>query len=450
MTSPGLLTREERELTLKCMEMALAKGVQKVRVTASKSVMDLVGTLNGEIDKVTHCLDRSLSVCLFVDGRFGSFATNRFDEAGVEALLDRGIAVTRMLAPDPFRDLPDPERTAKDALTGTELNLYDDYYERMTPELRRRLALDASIFGKRNGEEWTLVSEEAEYTDSIFDSFLADSQGLRCRHIETSFEYGVEVTVEDKKGNKYSKYWWDGTPMLKDLDINSCCPKALDLAVEMLHPKRHRTARTNLVVDTEVASKVVSPILRALNAYSLQQNNSFLLDSLGKQVFPEGLTILDCCRNAGESGSRYFDSEGMATRPAAIIEKGTVRQYFVNTYMAGKMGIAPTIEDATRPKVMPYPRRGLGRKEILAICGEGILVTGFNGGNSNSATGNFSYGIEGFAFKDGRITHPIRDMVVTGSYLELWSHLVACGDDARVCQARLVPTLAFSDVDFSA
>jgi hypothetical protein len=41
-------------------------------------------------------------------------------------------------------------------------------------------------------------------------------------------------------------------------------------------------------------------------------------------------------------------------------------------------------------------------------------------------------------------------MVVTGSFLELWSHLVACGDDARVCQARLVPTLAFSDVDFSA
>ena len=183
--SDGMLTPQERELTLKCLDLALEKGAQKVRVTANKSVMDLVGTLNGAVDKVTHCLDRSLSVCLFVDGRYGSFSTNRFDEAGLDAFLDRAIALTRMLAPDPCRDLPDPERTAKDARTGLELNLYDDAYERMTPELRLRLALDASIFGKRNGEAWTLISEEAEYSDCIYDTFLADSQGLRCRHIET-------------------------------------------------------------------------------------------------------------------------------------------------------------------------------------------------------------------------------------------------------------------------
>lgn len=448
--SDGMLTSRERELTLKCLDMALSKGARKVRVTANKSVMDLVGTLNGAVDKVTHCLDRSLSVCLFVDGRYGSFSTNRFDEAGLDAFLDRAIALTRMLAPDPCRDLPDPERTAKDALTGLELNLYDDAYERMTPELRLRLALDASIFGKRNGEAWTLISEEAEYSDCIYDTFLADSQGLRCRHIETAFEYGVEVTIEDRKGDKYSKYWWDAAPMLKDLDVNGCCPKAVDLAVEMLAPKRHRSGKTCLVIDTEVASKAVSSVLRALNAYAIQQNNSFLMDTLGKQVFPEGLTILDCARTPGEAGSKYFDSEGVATRPQPIIEQGVVREYFVNTYMAHKLGIAPTVEDAVRPKVLPFPRKGLRRNDILELCGSGILVTDFNGGNSNSATGNFSYGIEGFAFKNGRITHPVRDMVVTGNFLDLWHNLVAIGDDARVCLAKQVPTLAFKDVDFSA
>lgn len=448
--SDALLTRAERDLTLKCMEMALAKGAQKIRVSANKSVMDLVGTLNGAVDKVTHCLDRSLSVCLFVDGRYGSFSTNRFDEPGLDAFLDRAIAVTRMLAPDPCRDLPDPERTAKDALTGMELDLYDDSYERMTPEQRLRLALDASVFGKRNGETWTLISEEAEYSDNLYDTFLIDSQGLRCRHIETAFEYGVEVTIEDRKGNKYSKYWWDAAPMLQDLDLNACCPKAVDLAVEALAPRRHRGGKTCLVIDTEVASKVVSPVLRALNAYSIQQNNSFLMDSLGKPVFPAGLTIRDCARNPGEAGSKLFDSEGVATQPAPIIEEGVVRRYFVNTYMARKLDIAPTLEDAVRPKVLPFPREGLQRKNLLEMCGDGILVTDFNGGNSNAATGNFSYGIEGFAFRNGRITHPVRDMVVTGNFLDLWSHLVACGDDARICFAKQVPTLAFKEVDFSA
>ena len=71
----GILTREERDLALKCMEKALAKGAEKVRVTAYKSVMDLVGTLNGEVDKVKHSLDRFLSVCLFVDARKSGCST---------------------------------------------------------------------------------------------------------------------------------------------------------------------------------------------------------------------------------------------------------------------------------------------------------------------------------------------------------------------------------------
>lgn len=446
----SILTSSEIELARKTIQIALGKGASKVRVTASKSVMDLVGTLNGEIDKVTHCLDRSLSICLFADGRYGSFSTNRFDEAGLEAFLDRALETTRMLAPDPFRDLPDPSRTAKDARTGLELGLYDKSYESITPELRLRLALDACIFGKRNGERWTLLSEEAEYSDSIFDTLVLDSQGLECRHIETAFEYGVEMTIQDRRGRKYSKYWWDASPRLNELDINSCCPKALDLAIEMLNPRRGRTGKTNLVIDSEVASKVVSPLLRALNAYSIQQNNSFLMDSVGKQVFPEGLCITEVCRDKGCNGSKLFDSEGVATRAVPIIDKGVVKQYFVNTYMAGKTGFEPTVEDTIRPKVLPFPRRGLGRRDLLEMCGEGILVTDFNGGNSNSSTGAFSYGIEGFAFKGGRITHPVRDMVVTGNLMDLWSKLIACGDDARQCQSKLIPTLAFSNIDFSA
>lgn len=445
-----ILTPEEMDFTRRCRELALRKGVQKIRVTANKSTMDLIGTLNGEIDKVTHCMDRSISICVFVDGRYGSFATNRFDEEELDSFLDKAISTTRMLAKDGFRDLPDPSRTAKDAKTGLELELFDDRYDTVTPQERLRMALDASIFGKEDGgDRWTLVSEEAEYSDSVFDTYLIDSQGLECRHIETSFEYGVEITVEDSEGDKYSGYWWDGTPLLKDLSIMECCPKALERAVAQMAPKGHRGGRFNMVIDSEVASKVVSPVLKALNAYSLQQNNSFMMDTLGKKVFPEGLSIIDCCRNKGETGSRYFDSEGVVSVQRPVIQNGEVMMYFVNTYMSGKMAMAPTIEEPIRPKVMPYPQAGLKKDDILKLCGSGIYVTEFNGGNSNSSTGDFSYGIEGFAFKNGKITHPVREMVVTGNFLTLWSHLLACGDDARLCMSKLIPTLAFSDVDFS-
>ena len=449
----SILTEEELAFGRKCLAAALAKGVAKARVTLSKTEMDLIGILNSEVDKVTHCLDRSVTVCIFIGGRYGSYSTNRLEESELDAFLDKAIATTLMLEKDPCRDLPSPERTEKEAVSGFELDLYDSTYETLSAEKKREIALGAAIFEKTReaGESgWEIVSEEGEYSDSVYDTYIIDSQGTECRQTETAFEFGVETTVRDSRGDKYSGYWWDASTRLEDLKIGECCPKALQKAVEQIGAKRHRSGKFTMVVSADAASRVVSPILNALNAYSIQQHNSFLEGSLGEKKFPEGLTVIERSRAKGESGARMFDSEGVATIEGPVIEKGVVKSYFVNTYMAAKTGLEPTVEEPIRPKVLPYPREGLTRDDILRLCGEGILVTDFNGGNSNSATGDFSYGIEGFAFKHGRITHPVREMLVTGNFLTLWQGLIAAGDDSRVCMSKQIPTLAFSNVDFSA
>ena len=450
----GTLGREEIQLAEKSLETALRLGANKARVTLNKSLMVLYGTLNGELDKVNHCLDRSMSVCLFVDGRFGSFSTNRLDESELETFLAKSISTVRMLAEDPCRDLPDPSRTAKDASTGKELCLFDPSYPELTSEERLRMAMDASIF-KAHGEDG-LISEEGEYSDSVFDSFVADSNGLRCRHTETSFEYGVEMTILDKEGNRYSGYWWDSSPRLKDLQIGGCGEIALKRALAQIGPGKVPSGQYTMVVDSENASRLVTPLINALGGYALQQKNSFLLDTLGKRVFPEWMNLVDLPHAKGFTGSRLFDSEGVATKETPVIENGIVREYFINTYMSGKMGMDPTIEDVTRPVMLPCTAPGLAKPEkmdrdsIMELVGDGILVTGFNGGNSNSATGDFSFGIEGFLFKDGMIVHPVREMLITGNFLTLWENLLAAGDDPRPCKSKLIPTLAFGKVFFSA
>ena len=75
-----MLTPEEIALARASMEYALASGAQKARVTLNKSVTELFGMLDGELDKVTHAMDRSLQVALFVDGRFGSISYNRLEQ----------------------------------------------------------------------------------------------------------------------------------------------------------------------------------------------------------------------------------------------------------------------------------------------------------------------------------------------------------------------------------
>ncbi len=92
----------------------------------------------------------------------------------------------------------------------------------------------------------------------------------------------------------------------------------------------------------------------------------------------------------------------------------------------------------------------IAQKDILDLCGSGILVTDFNGGNCNSATGDFSYGVSGFLFENGKITSPIDSMLITGNMTALWSNLLAAGSDPVPGMSRQVPTLAFRDVTFNA
>ena len=437
------LTQTEIDLAQYCLAYALQAGAQKVRITLSKSLMNLIGLLNGEVDKTAHALDRSLQLQLFVEGRYGTFSTNKLEKEGLEEFIREAIDTVKMLQEDSYRDLPAPERVAKDARTGRELGLYDPAYDTLTAEQRREMALASC--------HWPCgaIAEEGEYSDSVFDTLTIDSQGLYARHTETSFEIGYETTVEDARGNHFSSYWWDATPLLKDLQWKDCAEIAYKRALAQVGVQDTTGGKYTVVVDTECASTLLTPVLNALGGFALQQKNSFLVGSLGKQLFPEQLTILDLPRTAGETGCRLFDSEGVATREMPIIDKGVVKTYFLNTYIAAKMEMAPTVEDATRVKVLPVG----GCKtldELLEATGDCILVTGFNGGNSNPVTGNFSYGIEGFLVRGGKKVHPVRELLITGNFLQLWNNLVATADDARPCLSKLIPSLAFTNVDISA
>lgn len=445
----GILTPGEMAVARKALAQALGCGAQQCRITLSKSLLDLYGTLDGELDKVSHCLDRAMSVALFVDGRYGSFSTNRIDTEHVEAFVSKAVETVRMLAADPFRRLPAPERVCRDAADGNELGLCDlAGLGSMGPEKRWETALCASCFGKVEEDGFRLLSEEGEYSDSIADIYMIDSDGLECRQTDTSFEYGTEVTVEGPDGAKYSGYWWDASPRLAGLDVSGCSRKALARAVAKIGPRPHEGGAMNMVVESECASRLLSPVLNALGGFALQQKNSFLTDTLGQKVFSDMLTVRDLPREKGRCGARMFDSEGVATENRTIIENGVVRHYFVSTYIAAKTGLAPTVDDATRAVIAPTCERD--GKGLMELCGSGILVTGFNGGNCNPATGDFSYGIEGMAFEDGKITTPVHEMLITGNMKDLWNRLVAVGNDARPCMARQVPSLAFRDVDFSA
>lgn len=455
-----MITKNEMDIARKCIKIALEKGADSVRVSLNKSVSDSVTILNGETDKVSHAADRSLYFYIFTQGRYGTFSTNRVEDENIGDFIGNAVQMVRMLGEDACRRLPDISRTADDAKTGLELGLYDDCYSQDNTDGRLERAMRVSRWDSMNRQTeaaYTIISEECEYTESYDDAFLVDSQGFEGRHTETCFSAFTEITISDTEGNKYSGYWWENTPFYEKLNIDQISGTALRRAVSQIGPKKRRSGRYRMVVDASTASRLISPILTALNASSIQQKMSFLDGSLNKKIFSEGMTLIDMARTPGKAGSRMYDTEGVATKNSAIIENGVVRQYFVNTYMAGKMGIEPTIEDISRPCMTSFIKddclsnteKGVSLEDILKSCGSGIYVTGFNGGNCNPVTGDFSYGIEGFAFSRGKITHPVKEMLITGNLVELWNSLIAVGTDARECSRWQVPSIAFEGVSFS-
>jgi PmbA protein len=366
-----------------------------------------------------------------------------------------------MLGEDKARTLPAMERTAKDAVTGNELGLFDETYYSFDSDKALTDAYLMSQYEKyvqENDRPFRIISEECEFSCTADDSYTVDSQGFEGRHKETSYGTFAEVTIEDTEGCKYSGYWWQTTHKADEIDFTSVSEKALERAARQINPRKRKSGRYRMVLENTVASRVVTPLVNALNASAIQQKMSFLENSIGKQVFSEGLTLMDLPRTPGKNGSRLFDTEGVATADAPVILNGVVQRYFVNTYLANKMGIEPTVEDVSRPCLMPYIKgqtlsseeKELSLEDILKLSGNGILVTGFNGGNCNPVTGDFSFGVEGFAFSKGKLTHPVREMLITGNILELWNSLIAAGSDARPSSRWQIPTLAFEEVSFSA
>lgn len=460
------ITEEETRIADRSVVLAVEAGASAVQVTLDKARMEIYALLDGELDNIRQTGDRALTFKVYADGRYGVFSTNRLEESSIRDLLVKAVQNVRMLAPDRFRKLPAKEDTANDAVRGDEMGLVWYGYDTVTADEKLAMAKNVSVFAEFReaapDRNWKVVSEEVEYNNTLTDTYLTNSDGIHCRHTETSFEVCAQVTVEDNAGDKYSGFWWDYSISPEKVRASDCGHKAVMQAVSQIDPVNADGGRHVMVVSNRIAGRLLQPVLDALGGRAIQQKSSFLTDSLGKQIFAKGLNIMDMPREKGKCGAILFEQDGRACLNREIITDGVVKEYFISTYMSGKLDMPATSECANRPVVKPFVSSELvegqdnasasgsiGEAEILGLCGSGILVTDFNGGNCNAATGDFSYGVEGLLFENGKVTSPICNMLITGNIVELWNNLIAAGNDPLDGMSRQVPTVAFKDVNFS-
>ena len=445
MDKVQIFSEEQEAMALECIRMALGKGADGVRATLSGTLQNTVATLDGALDKILSSNDKSLSLTIFAGGRRGLFSTNCLDGDSLEDFTEKAVRTTLLLEADPLRRLPDKAFKADNADDSDMLESYDPAFAALDGDSRIEAAVQASAIPSECAVPpgCSVVSIESEYTDYLDDTVILDSDGFRGRHRETSHSIRCEVTLqEDGTARRSSGTWWESAVMRGGIDPARTFANALEEAISKRSPRKIKSGKYTVSVDRKCATKLLYHLINAMDAYNVFQDESFLKGKFGQRLFPEALTVMDRAHGKRCIGSRTFDSEGLLCPERPIILEGVVKDCYADSYSAAKLGIDPSCDSASRPVVLPFACT-CGKKPV------NLHIASFNGGNCNAATGNFSFGIDGYVIEDGRRTHPFSEAVMTGDILSLWSGIIGAADDAFPGRGWQVPTLTFENVDIN-
>ena len=431
-----------KEIARKALETVLELGASDCRINLAESTQTSISYLNGEIEKLQQSSSSAMGIAIFTEGRYGSFSTNRMDMDELRPFLRRCIESCRLLTPDNYRTMPDRNTYYKN--DKPDLQLLDGRYQSI-PFADKAAFLKATD-AEADKSDSRLISTACDWDDCLKSEYIIDSRGLEVEDCRTAYSVSCECTVRGHGEARPQNNWFEGSVFFDRLP-SGCGRKAYERTVPMIDSRKLPSGKYNIILENTVSARAVSAVIAALNGAALQQKNSFLLDSLGKRIFPEQLHIADNPLLPGRTGSTYYDSEGVATSQRDIIRDGQVCTYFLNTYFANKLGMPRTAEDAF---AVYFPKNsGIGLEDIMQRTGTGVLITGFNGGNSNPVTGDFSYGIEGWYFENGRRLYPVKEMNLTGNFLNLWNNSIFIGNDPIGFMEWQIPTLAFEGADIS-
>jgi PmbA protein len=397
---------------------------------------------DGKLEKVTEATTRGLGLDLYVDGRYASVSTSDLRPEALERFVADAVALARTLAPDPHRRLPEPALYAGQA--ALDLELFDPSAGALDAGARRDAARTAEEAARAVPGTAAILSVTTGVSDTQGESALVHTNGFEGQRRSTDFWVSAEVTVQDPDGRRPEEYASSGARWREDVEPAEVVGRrAATRALARVGAVKGASGLATVVVDGRAAGRLVSALFGPLGAASIQQKRSYLEGKLGAPVGSALLDVRDEPFLRRGLGSRLYDGEGLASRPFPIFEGGLLRTYFVDTYYGRKLGMAPT---TGRSSNLAWRLGTRPQAELLREVGEGVLVTGFLGGNSNSTTGDFSLGVRGFRVRGGQLAEPVGEMNVSGNHLELWRRLAAVGDDPYRYSPLRTPTLVFEGV----
>jgi PmbA protein len=389
---------------------------------------------------------RGIGLRVFAGSRTASTSSSDFSAEGIAHLVSGAMELVRVTSEDPFAGLPESGAMGQ---IGCELGLYhEDVYSLPTSErieYARRAEAAAMAADTRIQN-----SDGGSFEAATGSKILANSRGFLGSYRRSYCSLSTMPIAQGAEGGMQRDYWYSSARTLALLDSpESVGAEAARRTLRRLNGRRVPTQRVPIVFAPEIARSIVGHIFEAANGDSIYRGASFWANQLGQQVASPSITVIDDGTIPGGFGTTPFDGEGLPTRRTAIVEKGILKNYLLNSYTARKLNMQST-GNASRG-LAGNPGIGAGNlflekgdvtpQELLSGIRSGFYVTELMGFGVNMVTGDYSRGASGLWIENGELAYAVEEVTIAGNLKEMLNNVGGIGDDLEFRGSVASPTL---------
>jgi len=404
------------------LDEARAQGASAAEAAVSMGSGLNVTVRMGEVETVEYNRDKGLGVTVYFGQRKGSASTTDFDAVAVKETVAAACAIAKYTAEDDCSGLADANLMARD-IPDLELFFPWNIDADQAIVLARSCEDAARAVDKRitNSEGATVSSQQGARV-------YANSHGFVGAYPTT--RHSVSCCVIGQDGEVMQRdYWYSSARDAGDMqDAAAIGTMAAQRTLRRLNGRRLTTRQAPVIFEADVAGSVLGSFVSAIRGGNLYRKSTFLLDSLGTQVFPAWLSLREDPHVKKGLASSPFDNEGVATHAHDLVRDGVVKSYVLDSYAARKLGMQTTGNaGGTHNLIVSHGDQDLNA--LLRQMDTGLLVTELLGHGVNLTNGDYSRGASGFWVERGEIQYPVEEITIAGNLKTMFQSIVAIAND---------------------
>ncbi|WDF71369.1 TldD/PmbA family protein [Novosphingobium sp. KACC 22771] len=440
-----LLTHSEVGLcdaAQRAVELAARRGA-RARASVHHEGVAKAAMRGGEVETAERSGSQNLSLTVVHEGRRGSASTAGFDKAAIERVVEEAMLIAAYVEPDADADLPPPDALA---FSGPAPQLYADSPRSPEAMLEAAGALDRIAGGIAASDSRLRAGESvAATTEGLWA--LATSDGF-CRSALRSNDARWTVMLAQDESGSISDFCQSQERQADALSsAQSLAQEAADRACRSLGARAIDSRRCPVLFDPRTAATLVDIIAGALNGVAQYRRMSFLPDPLGRALAPAHLDLQEDPFEPLGLASGGFDGEGIAGSTRAILRSGVVEGLFLSTFSGRKLGMASTGNaDGYYNLRLTSTAPSGDRAAMLRMLGTGLVVTHFQGGKTDPASGNWTQAVRGFWVEGGEIVHAVTDVTLAGTVPAMLNGIRAVGRDVERMGAIRTGSILIEDM----